>query len=133
MLPNERIDPLFQATIEATEEAVVNAMLAAETMTGADGIRVFGLPGDRVVAALKKYNDMNKLAMQVIKPGGVLPTSSCTGLVSEEEFLDMIRRAAFYAGRTVQVLKVAGAGADHPFMAHVKESRYLKAVFCRVE
>jgi L-aminopeptidase/D-esterase-like protein len=58
MLPNQRIDPLFQATIEATEEAVVNAMLAADTMTGADGIRVFGLPGDRVVAALKKYNRM---------------------------------------------------------------------------
>ncbi|MFO7326746.1 MAG: RlmI/RlmK family 23S rRNA methyltransferase, partial [Pseudomonadota bacterium] len=45
---------------------------------------------------------------------------------------DMLRRAAFYAGRTVQVLKVAGAGADHPFLAHVPESRYLKAVFCRV-
>ncbi len=88
---------------------------------------------EQVIAALKKYNDMNKLAMQVIKPGGVLLTCSCTGLVSEEEFLDMIRRAAFYAGRTVQILKVAGAGADHPFMAHVKESRYLKAVFCRVE
>ena len=87
---------------------------------------------DQVIAALKKYNDMNKLAMQVVKPGGVLLTCSCTGLVSEEEFLDMIRRAAFYAGRTVQVLKVSGAGGDHPFMAHVKESRYLKAVFCRV-
>jgi L-aminopeptidase/D-esterase-like protein len=58
MLPNNRIDPLFGATIDATEEAVVNAMLAAQTMTGADGIRVFGLPGDRVVAALKKYNRM---------------------------------------------------------------------------
>ena len=58
MLPNDRIDPLFQATVEATEEAVVNAMLAAQTMTGADGIRVFGLPGDRVVAAMKKYNRM---------------------------------------------------------------------------
>lgn len=58
MLPNDRIDPLFQATIDATEEAVVNAMLAAQTMTGADGIRVFGLPGDRVVAALRKYNRM---------------------------------------------------------------------------
>ena len=58
MLPNERIDPLFIATIDATEEAVVNAMLAAETMTGVDGIRAFGLPGDRVVAALKKYNRM---------------------------------------------------------------------------
>lgn len=58
MLPNERIDPLFRATIDATEEAVVNAMLAAQTMTGADGLRAFGLPGDRVVAALKKYNRM---------------------------------------------------------------------------
>jgi L-aminopeptidase/D-esterase-like protein len=58
MLPNDRMDPLFRATIDATEEAVVNAMLAAETMTGADGIRLFGLPGDRVVTALKKYNRM---------------------------------------------------------------------------
>ena len=56
MLPNDRINPLFQATIDATEEAVVNAMLAAQTMTGADGIRLFGLPGDRVVATLRKYN-----------------------------------------------------------------------------
>ena len=58
MLPNDRIDPLFQATIDATEEAVVNAMLAAPTMTGADGIRLYGLPGDRVVSILKKYNRM---------------------------------------------------------------------------
>ena len=58
MLPNNQMDSLFRATIDATEEAVVNAMLAAETMTGANGLRVFGLPGDRVVAALKKYGRM---------------------------------------------------------------------------
>ncbi len=87
---------------------------------------------DQVINALKKYLDMNKLALGVVKPGGLFATFSCTGLVSEEQFLDMLRRAAFYAGRTIQVLKVAGAGADHPFMAHVQESRYLKAVFCRV-
>ena len=58
MWPNDRIDPLFRATIDATEEAVVNAMLAARTMTGADGIRAHGLPGDRLVAALRKYNRM---------------------------------------------------------------------------
>jgi D-aminopeptidase len=58
MLPNDRIDALFSATIDATEEAVVNAMLAAQTMTGADGIRASGLPGDRVVATLRKYNRM---------------------------------------------------------------------------
>jgi 23S rRNA (cytosine1962-C5)-methyltransferase len=87
---------------------------------------------EQVISALKKYNDMNKLAMSVVKPGGILLTCSCTGLVSEEDFLDMIRRAAFFAGRRAQILKVSGAGADHPYMAHVKESRYLKAVFCRI-
>ena len=87
---------------------------------------------NQVIPALKKYLDMNKLALGVVKPGGLFATFSCTGLVSEEQFLDMLRRAAFFAGRTVQVLKVAGAGADHPFLADVQESRYLKAAFCRV-
>ena len=87
---------------------------------------------DQVIPALKKYLDMNKLALGVAAPGALFATFSCTGLVSEEEFLGMLRRAAFYSGREVQVLKVAGAGADHPFLAQVPESRYLKAVFCRV-
>ena len=87
---------------------------------------------EQVIPALKKYLDMNKLALGVVKPGGLFATFSCTGLVSEDQFLDMLRRAAFYAGRTVQVLKIAGAGPDHPFLAQVPESRYLKAVFCRV-
>ncbi|MDQ3495461.1 MAG: class I SAM-dependent rRNA methyltransferase [Pseudomonadota bacterium] len=87
---------------------------------------------EQVIPALKKYLDMNKLALGVVRPGGLLATFSCTGLVSEDQFLDMLRRAAYFAGRSVQVLKVAGAGADHPFLAHVPESRYLKAAFCRV-
>jgi len=87
---------------------------------------------DQVIPALKKYLDMNKLAISVVKPGGLFATFSCTGLVAEDQFLDMLRRAAFYSNRTVQVLKVAGAGPDHPWLAQVPESRYLKAVFCRV-
>ena len=87
---------------------------------------------EQVIPALKKYLDMNKLALGVVKPGGLFATFSCTGLVSEEQFTDMLRRAAYYAGRTVQVLKVAGAGPDHPWLAQVPESRYLKAAFCRV-
>ena len=87
---------------------------------------------DEVIDALKKYLDMNKLALGVVKSGGLFLTCSCTGVVSEEQFLDMLRRAAFYAGREVQVLEVRGAGPDHPWLAHVNESRYLKAVFCRV-
>ena len=56
MLSNEEISPFFSATAYATEEAILNAMLAAETMTGADGFRVHGLPHDRLVAAMRKYN-----------------------------------------------------------------------------
>jgi 23S rRNA (cytosine1962-C5)-methyltransferase len=82
--------------------------------------------------ALKKYCDMNRLALQAVSPGGVFLTCSCTGLVGEAEFLESIRRAAWQAGRTVQVFQVSGAGADHPYLLHVPEGRYLKAVFCRV-
>jgi 23S rRNA (cytosine1962-C5)-methyltransferase len=88
---------------------------------------------EEVGFALKRYFDMNKLALQVVGLGGILLTCSCTGLIREEEFLETLRRAAWQAGRTVQVLRVAGAAADHPFLIHAPESRYLKAVFCRVE
>jgi 23S rRNA (cytosine1962-C5)-methyltransferase len=83
--------------------------------------------------ALKKYFDMNKLALQSVAPGGIFLTCSCTGLVSEEMYLETLRRSAWQAGRVLQIIKIAGAGADHPFLVHVPEGRYLKAVFCRVE
>ncbi len=55
MLSNERISPLFSATVQATEEAIVNALVAAETMTGANGRVVERLPHDTLKALLKKY------------------------------------------------------------------------------
>lgn len=82
--------------------------------------------------ALRKYLDMNRLAMQAVKPGGVFLTCSCTGLVSESDFLEMLRRAAWQANRTLQVFDICGAASDHPFLIHAPEGRYLKAVFCRV-
>jgi 23S rRNA (cytosine1962-C5)-methyltransferase len=88
---------------------------------------------NKVFDALKKYFAMNRLALDVIPPGGLLLTCSCTGLVSEADFLEMLRRVALNAGREIQILEVRGAGADHPVRADVPESRYLKAVFCRVE
>ena len=88
---------------------------------------------DEIDFALKRYFDMNKLALQAVAPGGIFLTCSCTGLVSEETFLETLRRSAWQAGRSLQILQLAGAGADHPFLAHVPEGRYLKAVFCRVE
>jgi len=56
MLEDERIDPVYEATVQATEEAIINAMLAAKTMTGADYLRVPALPHDRLRAVLQKYN-----------------------------------------------------------------------------
>jgi 23S rRNA (cytosine1962-C5)-methyltransferase len=87
---------------------------------------------EAVDLALRRYLDMNRLALQAVADGGLFLTCSCTGLVSEADFLDGVRRAAWQAGREVQVIRVAGAGGDHPFLAHVPEGRYLKAVFARV-
>ena len=55
MMPNARLNGLFYATVQATEEAILNAMLAATTMTGADDFRAHALPHDRLLAALRKY------------------------------------------------------------------------------
>ena len=55
MLPNARVNPLFYATVQATEEAILNAMLAAQTMTGADDLRIYALPHDRLLGAMRKY------------------------------------------------------------------------------
>jgi len=60
MLPNDSLDPMFLATVQATEEAVVNAMVAAETMKGLDDHEVIALPHDRLREALKKYNRLEK-------------------------------------------------------------------------
>jgi L-aminopeptidase/D-esterase-like protein len=55
MVPNARINALFYATVQATEEAIINAMLAAETMTGANDNRVYALPVDRLREVMRKY------------------------------------------------------------------------------
>jgi D-aminopeptidase len=60
MLPNDDLDPIFLATVRATEEAIVNAMVAAETMTGVNDRRVIALPHDELRNVLKKYNRLMK-------------------------------------------------------------------------
>jgi D-aminopeptidase len=60
MLPNDQLNPLFLATVQATEEAVINAMVAAETMTGINDHTVIALPHDKLREVLKKYNRLAK-------------------------------------------------------------------------
>ena len=60
MLGNDDLNPLFLATVQATEEAVINAMVAAETMTGIDDHTVIALPHDRLQEVLRKYNRLER-------------------------------------------------------------------------
>ena len=60
MVPNDEMNPLFSATVEATEEAIVNALVAAETMTGIDNHTVEAIQHERLKEALKKYNRLLK-------------------------------------------------------------------------
>lgn len=60
MVPNDKLDPLFVATVQATEEAVTNAMLAAETMVGADSVRAIALPHEWLRGELRKYGRLEK-------------------------------------------------------------------------
>lgn len=60
MLPNDRINPIFAATVQATEEAIINAMIGAETMTGVNGNTVYAIPHERLKRVMKKYNRSNE-------------------------------------------------------------------------
>jgi L-aminopeptidase/D-esterase-like protein len=60
VMPNGKLDPLFDATVFATEEAIVNSLIAARTMTGIDGNTFFAIPHDRLKAVMKKYNRLNE-------------------------------------------------------------------------
>ena len=59
-MSNEAMSALFTATIQATEEAITNVLFAGETMEGINGNKVYGLPKDKVLAIMKKYNRLNK-------------------------------------------------------------------------
>lgn len=87
---------------------------------------------EEIKRAHRTYGDINRLGMQVIKPGGILLTCSCSGLVSEREFLSVLTRSAAEAGVVLQIFQITGASQDHPFSTIFPEGRYLKAVFARV-
>ena len=87
---------------------------------------------DDYLEGSRKYGDLNALGMAVLKPGGLLLTCSCSGLVGREDFTSMVKSAATRMSRQLQIVDVSGPGADHPVMANCPESAYLKAVWARV-
>ena len=87
---------------------------------------------DEIPRAKRTYDDLNRLAMKTVAPGGVLLTCSCSGFISEPEFLSILSYAAMEAGVVLQIFRIAGASPDHPVSSAFPEGRYLKAVFARV-
>ena len=82
---------------------------------------------------LRAYKDINLLALKLLRPGGILATFTCSGLVTAETFRTMLGWAAHDAGRTVRILSPLGPGPDHPISLDAPESDYLKGLLCRVD
>ncbi len=87
---------------------------------------------DEFRAGQRRYEDLNGLALSLLRPAGLLVTCSCSGLVSAEDFEQFVCRAAHRQGRRLQILDRTGAGPDHPVMSNCPESRYLKVLWARV-
>ena len=82
--------------------------------------------------ALRAYARLNRLALDVLAPGGILVTCSCSGHVTRDDFFFMLVSVAQQSGRDIQVLEQRGAAADHPVSATCPETEYLKCFICRV-
>jgi len=82
--------------------------------------------------AVKGYLRLNRAAVDVLEPGGVLVTCSCSGLVDRSVFLDILGQVAELANRPIQILEQRGQAADHPVSASCLETEYLKCVIARV-
>jgi 23S rRNA (cytosine1962-C5)-methyltransferase len=94
----------------------------------------------------RAHYDLNRLAMQLVRPGGLMLTCSCAGLLSEDEFLRLLRAAARNIvrdesagpaapaiGRSLRIVARSGAGPDHPVAGRCPEGEYLKAVWLTLD
>jgi 23S rRNA (cytosine1962-C5)-methyltransferase len=86
----------------------------------------------QIERATRGYKDINLIAMQILRPGGILATFSCSGLVSADLFQKVVFGAAVDARRDVQVIERLAQAPDHPVLLTFPESDYLKGLICRV-
>jgi 23S rRNA (cytosine1962-C5)-methyltransferase len=82
--------------------------------------------------ALKGYLRLNRAALDVLAPDGILVSCSCSGLVGRELFADLLGQVAEQSGRPIQILEQRGQAPDHPVSASCLETEYLKCMICRV-
>jgi 23S rRNA (cytosine1962-C5)-methyltransferase len=86
----------------------------------------------QIERAARAYKDINLLAMQLLAPGGILASFSCSGLVSADLFQKIVFGAALDARREVQIVERLGQSPDHPVLLTFPEGEYLKGLICRV-
>lgn len=92
----------------------------------------FAYSQHQVESACRGYKDINLLSMQIMAPGGILFTFSCSGLVSPDLFQKVLFGASVDAGRDVQIIERLSQASDHPILLTFPESEYLKGLVCRV-
>ncbi len=85
-----------------------------------------------VPRAARAYKDVNRLALGLLAPGGVLFTCSCSGAISADLFQKIVFAAALESGRPAQIIGYLAQGADHPVALTFPEGAYLKGLICRV-
>jgi 23S rRNA (cytosine1962-C5)-methyltransferase len=92
----------------------------------------FALSRHQLDKALRAYKDINMLAMELLSPGGMLATFSCSQAVDMSSFTMAVAWAGIDARRDVQILRRFGQAEDHPVLASFPESEYLKGLLCRI-
>ncbi len=92
----------------------------------------FAQNAQQLKRASRGYQDINRVAMSILRAGATLVTFSCSGLVSSELFQKIIFSASLEAEREVQILEKLGHSLDHPIMVTAPETEYLKGFICRV-
>ena len=92
----------------------------------------FAAAAGQVTGALRGYKDVNLLGLQLLRPGGVLATFSCSGLVGADLFQQVVWEASVDAGRDVQVIERLAQAPDHPVLLSFPEGEYLKGLICRL-
>jgi 23S rRNA (cytosine1962-C5)-methyltransferase len=145
------VDSSAKATALAKANADLNgaANVAVETADAFEKLSALKTAGDRfgmvildppkfarsrasLDDAMRAYHRINRLAVDLLEPGGILVTNSCSGAVSREDFLVMLAGVAQRSGRTIQLLECRGAAPDHPVSAGCLEGEYLKCIIARV-
>lgn len=145
------VDSSAKATALAKANAELNgaANIEVDTSDAFEKLDVLAAAGERfgmvvldppkfarsratVEDALRAYHRINRRACDLLEPGGILVTCTCSGSVTRDEFLEMLSGVAQRTGRSIQLLEVRGAAPDHPVSASCLEGEYLTCVIARV-